>query len=431
MNKLYRYIPEKAMNIIEEGNYPLKEHLYIICDMIYRIGIFRKEDQYYSNTYVDIHHSYFRDIITFSTSFTKAKDYLISEGIIECDNHSSKKNGKALGYRFQNELISKLIPVEIIKKTLKNKIIINRQKRNNLVNYRYKEYKEHFLDTFKIDADAALDYINVLFDNRISELRLKHANGDITDFLKGFNKITNQFNHLYMTIHAIKDGQLFFNQNDTNNRIDTNLTSLKSELKQFIINQFNLIQIDIINSQPFLLSIILNEEKNSNIDQKELIKYTNWTREGSFYEKFTEEYIKKYNSKISRKEIKELMFCIFYSKNESYIKQKAIFKNIFPTISHWIQQQKSQKHNALSIKMQKFESEICIDYICQKLDLNKIKYYTIHDAWLVKEEDILITHKIIEDCFTKHYNTKPKLDLKPINNIKQKIDNEVEKQLIS
>ncbi len=419
MNKLYRYIPEEVNNKIQKDSYRLKEHLYIICDMIYRVGIFRKEDQYYSNTYVDIPYSYFRDIITFSPSITKAKDYLISEGIIECDNHSSKKNGKALGYRFRSDVISKLIPVEIKKETLKKQIINNRQKRNNLVNSKYKEYKNHFLDTFKIDTDAALDYINALFYKRISELGLKHANNDITDFLKEFNKITSQFNYLYMSIHAIKDGQLFFNQNDTNNRIDTNLTSLKSELKQFIISSSNLVQIDIINSQPFLLSIILKEEKNSSIDRKELIKYTNWTRKGLFYEKFTEEYIKKYNCKISRKEIKELMFCIFYSKNESYVKQKGIFKNIFPTISHWIQQQKLQNHNTLAIKMQKFESEICIDKICNELDMQKIKYYTIHDAWLVSQEYVNATIHIIENCFMKTHGTKPKLDSKEIGNRKE------------
>lgn len=108
------------------------------------------------------------------------------------------------------------------------------------------------------------------------------------------------------------------------------------------------------------------------------------------------------------------MFCIFYSKNTSYKKEKAIFKNIFPTINQWIVDQKANNHNALAIKMQKFESRICIDNICGQLDSDNIKYYTIHDAWLVDKNDIYNTIKVIGKCFLETYKTKPKLKTQPI-----------------
>ena len=418
MNKLKRHVPELVLKKIESDDYKLKEHLYIICDMIYRITTIRKEDTDYSNNYVDIPLYYYTDIITYKPNYYKALHYLLSSGLIECDGHSSKEAGKALGYRFKDGNISKLIPVEIRKKTLINRIIENRKKRNNHVNSKYQIYKEYFLNTFKIDEKAAMDYINTLFDKKVDVLKIKVPIEDTLEYLKEYEKITNQFNHLYMGINAIKDGQLHFNSNSTNNRIDTNLTSLKSELKQFIISDFDLFQIDIINSQPFLLSIILNKEKESGIDNNEIKKYTDWTTQGLFYENFKSEYIKTCNKKITRKKIKKIMFCIFYSKNTSCKKQKAIFKNMFPTISEWIEKQKSEKHNTLAIKMQKFESAICIDIICKELDLKQIRYYTIHDAWLIGKEDSLVTTKIIEDSFMKFYNTKPKLSIEPTNNIK-------------
>lgn len=85
-----------------------------------------------------------------------------------------------------------------------------------------------------------------------------------------------------MSVNAINDGQLHFNSNKTNNRIDTNLTSLKSELKKFIISEPTLYQIDIVNCQPFLLSVILNEDKYARLNTDELAMYTKWTRQGLF-----------------------------------------------------------------------------------------------------------------------------------------------------
>lgn len=412
MNTLYRYVPEEVHKKIKTSSFKNKEHLYVISDMLHRVTTMRKEDTDYSNAYIDIPANYFRDIITDGDNFQKAKNYLIDHKIIECDNHYSKIDGKALGYRFTKDNISQLIPVEIKKPTLIKRIINNLKKRNNIVNAQYKQYKGHFLNTFKIDHTAATIYINDLFDEEIEKLKSRIPVEEIDRFLKEYEKLINQYNHLYISINAINDGQLYFNSNKTNNRIDTNLTSLKSELKRFVISNHPLHQIDIVNSQPFLLSIILNEDRNASLDVAELDKYTDWVTQGLFYEKFKEEYQKIYNTDIEREEIKPIMFCIFYSKNTSYIKEKDIFKNIFPTIYQWIVEQKAKKHNALAIKMQKFESAICIDQICAQLDLIGIKYYTIHDAWLVNEYNIGDTVEIIENCFLGSYNTQPKLDKK-------------------
>ena len=61
---------------------------------------------------------------------------------------------------------------------------------------------------------------------------------------------------------------------------------------------------------------------------------------------------------ITRDEIKNIMFCIFYSKIESYKKEKSIFNKLFPTINDYINKQKMVKYNELAIKMQKKESSV-------------------------------------------------------------------------
>ena len=146
MKKVKRYIPSKVYDKIQTLDFKNKEHLYIICDMLYRISIYKKENKDYSNEFIDIPKYYFRDIICDSGSLGNSISFLKENNIIECDNIYSKNRGKALGYRFNNELLSVIVPVEIENKPLSKKIIKNKNERNNLVNEKYKVYKEYYLN---------------------------------------------------------------------------------------------------------------------------------------------------------------------------------------------------------------------------------------------------------------------------------------------
>jgi hypothetical protein len=415
--KVKRYIPVLVYNEIQNLEFKNKEHLYIICDMINRISIFKKEDTNYSNNFIDIPKYYFRDIIDSSVYLGNAITILKENKIIICDGFYSKNSGKALGYRFDDKYISKLIEVEINSKPLSKKIINNKNTRNNLVADTYKPAKDYFLNTFSINYEGALRYIDSWYDDSILSLNTLLCGEFLNkEYHKEWIKVVNKYNYLKMSICAINDGYLFFKKNQTNGRIDTNLTSLKGELKQFIVKE-NLWQIDIINSQPFILTLLLNSLLcgENLIEKKELIRYTEWTSAGIFYERFETEYFNKTSKVLNRKEIKNIMFCIFYSKNTSYIKEKNIFKTMFPTIMKWIDEQKKDKHNEFAIKLQKIESKICIDIICTELNKANINYYTIHDAWLVDEKDVKETEKIIYRMFYKHFYRRPELKTDKIN----------------
>ena len=412
MKPIKRYIPSLVYNEIQKLTFKNKDHLYIICDMVNRISIFKKEDKDYSNSFIDIPSYYFRDIITKFSSYDDAIKILKSNKIIICDGFYSKDSGKAFGYKFNDDLISKLIEVEVSSLPLSKKIINNKNKRNNLVGDSYKPAKSFFLETFGIDYEGALRYIDGWFDQSLLSLNTLLCS-DIL-YKKEWTKILNKYNSLFMSISAINDDYLFFRKNTTNGRIDTNLTSLKAELKQFIIKE-DLYQIDIVNSQPFILSLLLNSLLCSDIfDKDELDKYTRWTSAGIFYEMFEREYFNKTSKVITRKEIKNIMFCIFYSKNGSYQKEKNIFKSIYPTIMKWIEEQKKTKHSEFAVKLQKIESKICIDIICSELDSNDIKYYTIHDAWLVDKKDIDKAKNIIYRKFYDNFYRRPELKIEKI-----------------
>jgi hypothetical protein len=415
--KIKRYVPELVYNEIQNLDYKNKEHLYIICDMLYRISIFRKEDRDYSNNFIDIPKSYFRDLICDSKSISNSFDILKKSNIIICDNKYSKESGKALGYKFRDGLISKLVVVYVEKKTLTKRIINNKNERNNSVNKSLHKYRDYYLSTFKIDSVNSFKYLNEWFNNSIPYYPT-YVGGI---YYNEWVKLVNKYNSIFISLSAIEDGDLFFRKNQTNGRVDTNLTNLKSEYKKFIINDKELFQIDIVNSQPFILylyfiSYLCGRNLNE-ADRLELEKYGDWTSSGMFYEMFERTYYNKTGKLLRRAQIKNMMFCIFYSKNGSYKKEKSIFKLIFPFIMSCIEEQKKNNHNEFAIKLQRMESKICIDKICSALDESGIDYYTIHDSWLVDKVDIDQTIKVINNEFYKNLYRRPELKVESINPI--------------
>src|SRR5690606_4831452 len=147
---------------------------------------------------------------------------------------------------------------------------------------------------------------------------------------------------------------------------------------------------------------------------KELERYGDWTSSGLFYELFTKKYFHLTGKFIERNDMKRIMFCIFYSKNGTYRKEKNIFKTIFPFICNYIEEEKKTKYNEFAIKLQRMESEICIDKICNKLDLNNINYYTIHDAWIVDKKEVDEVKSIIYKEFYDNLHRRPELKIEKI-----------------
>ena len=414
MNKVKRYIPSLVYDKLKEIHYKNIDQLYVVCDMIFRSSIYKKEDTDYSNKFIDIPSYYFRDIISSSKSLSESKQFLIDNDIIKCDNHYSKEAGKCLGYRFNENYISLLKEVSISNLPIKKRIIKNKNKRTEESKKSLKKYKEHFLNNFKIDYNKALAHLNNWYDLSIDKLNDKNSNSlgvvKTTKFMEEYVKIVNKYNSIFISLSAINDGELYFKKNKTNGRVDSNLTSLKSEYKQFILTDKQLYSIDIVNSQPYILSLLLDDVQ----DKEEVQKYKDWTSMGQFYENFSRSVYSRTGKEITRSEIKKMMFCIFYSKNTSFCKQKGVFTDIFPSIMKYIESKKKTKHNQFAIDMQKAESDMCIDIIAKELDDKGITYFTIHDSFIVDKKDIYETKQSIFNNFNKKYNSQPLLSTEKI-----------------
>jgi len=215
-----------------------------------------------------------------------------------------------------------------------------------------------------------------------------------------------------------------------NGRIDTNLTSLKSYFKKFIISDVDLYQLDLKNSQPVLFNIILdiihkliNEEisleevfptlcyKNKYIKDtisliyqwvkkdskwvdilnREIPLYKEYTSKGTWYEHLAEIYNSHYKTDVfDRNMSKSLWMALVYSGNYSgkYNTSKLAFEKEYKGIGKLLRKFKQKEYNQLAICLQQIESEIFIDDIASKLFERGIVPYTIHDSIIVNENQL-------------------------------------------
>lgn len=283
------------------------------------------------------------------------------------------------------------------------------------------------------------------------------------DYQKAEKWILEQPNEVkrnsYMTaLNLLADKRFrYFHRNSTNNRLDTNFTNLKSELKQSVIGDY--VNIDLKNSQPFFLSMILEALINNKTHQgqntlccylsydyfiktfgikriKEVSKihqnqkkaflvnlktFKESVIRGTLYDDF----IENYGAGITRKEVKDIMFKVLFSKNDLYYqfkkfipyeKEKKVFATVYPFIYESIKILKSKDNVILPVFLQQVESYIFIDCIAKELVTADIIPITVHDSIMVKEEHKQHTIEIINRVFMENFGLIPTFDIKPINN---------------
>lgn len=241
----------------------------------------------------------------------------------------------------------------------------------------------------------------------------------------------------------------YFKRNKTNNRLDTNFTNLKKELRQFFIGDF--VQIDLKNAQPFFLSILIDliiQDHNSNkrislcsdfsllniskafgikaikqilkIHQNkknsltgELMEFKKIVTNGNFYEYFMDDL------NLNRADVKKTMYAVFFSQNKKgnatpYKNEKAIFVNKFPLLFEIIECFKDKDHTQFSIMLQKMESFTFIDSIAKELVYNSIIPITIHDSIIIEIKHKEASIKIIKDLFLNYFDTIPSFEIESL-----------------
>jgi hypothetical protein len=298
----------------------------------------------------------------------------------------------------------------------------------------------------RIKADKALRYL--------SRKRKKYNLNDFTDlqykhqllFINNFNSIT----------------ETFFTWKNVGKRHYTQLTNLNKEYRKFLYfdselhskdynleevkNNQKLVNLDIKNSQPILLNVLIDRFNKENeletylkdvLNNKNKINYNIYTyvvgfsqlnplrlhtcyrKELQFYKELTEggifyDYLmNKYKVKDRRKFKLDFFRDVLFGKlQKPYITElEKIFLSEFPLIFMVINYYKLEDYRNLAIQLQNLESDMIIRTVCKRIneEYPQILLSTIHDSIVCQEEFVWLVREVLQDEFKK-INLKIKIN---------------------
>lgn len=311
---------------------------------------------------------------------------LVEHGVLKTDNYYVK-GLKAKGYKICDEYLDdKFFVVECKDEKLKQK-----------VGQRYKEMKNKVFE-----ESFGYGYVT----NCMEELKVSYRG--CIEFIEGNSGEVKDVDSYMMMTDLFSEK--FAKVDDKGKRLHNNLTNFATPLRKFLSYRGeNIIQVDIRNSQPLFLYLLM---KDFFIREEEMNKYKDVVTNIGFYEFFSEKLKFKLN-KENRKDFKQKIFSgVLFDRNRSKLtKYEDVFKKEFPSIFHVIRNMKSVEYEKVSINLQKTESKFifyCVEKIAQE---KKIPMFTIHDSICTTEGNEELVKKIILEEFYKLYTISPKLNV--------------------
>lgn len=345
---------------------------------------------------------------------------LVKVGILKRDYF--KKNEKSFHYR-----ISKAYKEFTVYNPNNPLIALIRKEEKRKGRY-IKEKQEHYLNKMearvkeiKWDMSTIWDWINN-YQPTEKELKIRNSKHPKSKPYTMEQYKETLIESMTYTMLNISMGKYHFKRDSTSMRLHTSISNMKTELLKR--NLENLYEIDIRNSQPFFLKILIeyfvtdkkhkyntiNIENrnntffivsyidslvsenhqyigdksiiqhlfNSSSSKNELLRFSTFVDSGKFYEPFMEK------AGLSRDESKVLMYKILFSKNTSFKKDKQIFSKMYPSIFQFTEWIKENNYKLLSNLLQCLESYIVITVLSKRLVENGIVPITKHDSIIIK-----------------------------------------------
>ena len=198
------------------------------------------------------------------------------------------------------------------------------------------------------------------------------------------------------SIDSIKNNYLFL-KFDEYGRFHTNFTILKREIRQnFLkIDGEDIMEIDIGNSQPLFLALLLQSEMDP--EDPEIKNYIWLARQGLFYEHIINNF-----PSLTRSDVKLLTYKVLFGYNGINSTENKIFKSLFPKIYDYVIEYKKVNDNYKSMAhiLQRMESDFIFGKVIKELyeKIPEIRLFTVHDSILfpVKYE------KRVREIFNKN-----------------------------
>ncbi len=428
-----------GLNIFLAENNPQFKYdincFYYIAHHILECQIMKKHfSEDYLKYYVPLNKKILKKIIPYHSE--KYKNYLLTMGMITCDE-SYLSGIKSKGYIINEVYLGGHQEIEV---KSGNKMFDN-------IIYEINKEKAHY---------NRLPSFLKLMRNEMMKIEL--------DYPKAIKWALNQeekakMNSYLLSIEQIRDKRFrYFKRNSKNNRLDTNFTNLKKEIRNMIEGDY--VAIDLKNAQPFLLNqlfkVIVNNKQthevtlcsqlyynqivtafgrrrvnhfsiihqNQNIGLLvDLSKFESQVNSGTFYDDFVSLYPlgnPLYPEGITRETAKEIMIKVLYSNNTNakgfipYASDKKIFAKVYPHLYACLETLKENDNSILPVFLQRIESYIFIDCVAKRLCESGIIPLTIHDSIIIKSHQQNEAMEILEDVFIKNFGVIPKFHVKPL-----------------
>lgn len=294
---------------------------------------------------------------------------------------------------------------------------------NTIIDYTYLSYW-YSTKELHIDNETASSYAYSVMQQKFNQGRLSwdvnkdksHGNVVIRKF-----PLTQYHAALY-NINCIAIGDYKVSIDSNVHRLHSAITNIQRDYRNFLTyNGRHLANIDIANSQPYLLCLLLNplfwdklsnlslnigmlpsniqerfsEEQISNIvsylyslNLEKVQNYITKASRGELYNYMVDVINLNNTSKpLDRDTIKTMMLIVFFSSNrffqQSDAKLKRIFDQHFPAIYELIKLTKSHHKADLACLLQSIESEIILHRCCERIweeGNHQVPIFTIHDS---------------------------------------------------
>jgi hypothetical protein len=373
--------------------------------LIYVAGLVNKitannKDLETPNGFVPVHAHTLQNNIR---NYNQYLDYLLKTGIYQSDS-TWVPGEKSTGYKYSNKYNSTVKPVFIqdagFVKNLKKTTL------NDYMNQRKYHYLyQWFNPALQINSEKAIDCALDIYN------RQKEENED---------KALQNLKRNLVNIDRINNQDYILTVDDTVGRFHSNITLLKSELRQFLTydNQ-PLVSMDIVNAQPFFSTILFDPEfwkpaTQSNLpitfytiknrsphtfsfDLSSIIKIVNHIKEnecqdvahfmqlvstGQFYEYLQHIACEKLKSQVTRKMIKKEILMAFNSDNRYNMPVKAIIKSEFPNVFKLFEVIKEDDKSNLSHILLNIEALLVLNRISKGIYRysHNLPVFSIHDC---------------------------------------------------
>jgi hypothetical protein len=247
---------------------------------------------------------------------------------------------------------------------------------------------------------------------QVKYLKLLTISDGYNEFIEAnFAADTDQYNSVVSSATRIMNGDISYKVDNTSGRFHSNITNMSKKLRPYLrINDEQLVNLDIKNSQPYLSTILLtNPEKVSYLTKnhafamllkslkvslnQDVNKYISLVNSGQIYEYLMTEFSKE-GLELTRDETKVQVLRILFARNrmpkdEENRKARQIFKNRFPKV-HQIfskirgseQGDKFTSYKRFAILLQRIESHLMLDVILKRIykELPGTIAITVHDS---------------------------------------------------